>query len=84
MHSITFSAKIMHEMDITDKILKNKKYKKQLDRLSKETLRLIANDRQKALEAARKGIKENEPEKINDIEYLELVANAMQKIAQNY
>jgi len=39
-------------MDITEEILKNKKYKEQIDRLDKKTLILIAHDHSAALEAA--------------------------------
>ncbi len=69
-------------MDIAEEILKNKKYKEQIDRLSNETLLLIANDHLAALEAAQRGIQQVEPDKVNDVEYLELVANAMQQLAQ--
>jgi hypothetical protein len=69
-------------MDIIEKILKNKKYKEQIDRLDDETLVWIAKDRQKALETAQRGIAQQEPEKLNDIEYLEVVATGMQKLAQ--
>jgi hypothetical protein len=69
-------------MDITNKILKNKRYKELIDQLDDETLELIANDHLKALEAAKKGIQREEPEKTDDVEYLETMANEMQKMAQ--
>ena len=69
-------------MDITEEILKNKKYREQFDRFDKKTLILIANDHMAALEAAKKGIKQNEPEKANDVDYLELMAKEMQKVAE--
>ncbi len=69
-------------MDIADKILENKKYREQIDRLSNETLVLIAKDHVKALEAAQKGIKQEEQEKINDVDYLEAVGDEMQKLAR--
>lgn len=69
-------------MDIADKIIENKKYRDQIDRLSNETLVLIAKDHVKALETAQKGIRQEEPEKIDDVEYLQTVADAMQKLAQ--
>ena len=69
-------------MDITDVVFANKHYKERLDKLSKETLQIIANDPVRALEEARKGIKQEEPEKINDVSYLQEMANVMQKLAQ--
>jgi hypothetical protein len=69
-------------MDITENIQKNKNYKKQIDQMSKKSLKLIAKDEFKALEAAAKGIKQIEPDKINDAEYVQYVANLLQKLAQ--
>jgi len=69
-------------MDITEKILTDKRYKNRLDKLDSETLLSIADDHIKALEAAHKGIIQVEPKKLNDVEYLQAVADAMQKIAQ--
>lgn len=69
-------------MDISEEILRNKKYKDKLDKLDRRTVVLIAKDHEKALEAAHKGIRKNEPENINDVEYLEFVADALQKLAQ--
>ena len=65
-----------------DIIFKNKRYKEQIDQLSDETVTLIAKDHLKALEAAQKGIAQQEQEKVDDIEYLEAVATEMQKLAQ--
>ena len=48
-------------MIITEEILQ--KYKKQIARLSSETLLVIVNNYQKALIAAQKGIEQMEPEK---------------------
>ncbi len=69
-------------MDITEKVLTNKKYRKQIEVLSIETLRQIAEDPIIALEAARDGIANEEQEKINDIAYLQTIADGMQKVAQ--
>lgn len=69
-------------MNISEVILKNKKYKAQIEQLDDETLRIVAKDHIKALEEASKGIKQEEPEKENDVEYLQAVADAMQKLAQ--
>ncbi len=69
-------------MDYTDDILKNKRYKEQIDKLSSETLQLISNDDLQALEAAQKGIRQEEPEKLDDTEYLQTVADVMQKLAR--
>lgn len=69
-------------MDIAEEILKNKSYKKLVDRLSTNTLELIAKDHLKALKEAHKGIKKEEPERLNDIEYLQAQADAMQAFAK--
>lgn len=70
------------KMDNTKDILMNKRFKEIIDNLSSETLRLIAEDEMKALEAAKKGIEKVEPERIDDVRYLQDVANGMQKLAQ--
>jgi len=69
-------------MDITDEILKNDKYKKLVDRLSTKTLKLIAEDHLRALQEAHKGIKKEEPERLNDLEYLQAMADGMQILAK--
>ncbi len=69
-------------MDVVKKILKNKKYKKQVDRLSTEILKIIMEDHIRALEEAYKGVKQQEPERVNDIEYLEAMADEMQKLSR--
>ncbi len=69
-------------MDVTDQILNEKRYKKQLDQLSNELLTKIAEDHVRALEMAHKGIKQEEPGKINDVEYLQAIADGMQKLAR--
>lgn len=69
-------------MDITDQILNDNRYKSQIETLDQETLEIMAKDHVKALEYARKGIEQIEPEKVNNLEYLELVANKMQRVAR--
>lgn len=69
-------------MDNINKILTDKRYKEKLDHLSNETLKSVANDPIKAQEVAKKGIEKLEKEKINNIEYLQEVANGIQKLAQ--
>lgn len=69
-------------MDITDQIIKNKKYRDQIDQISSEKLKIIAEDHMRALEEANNGIKQFEPKKINDIKYLQDLADGMQKLAQ--
>ncbi len=69
-------------MDITDDILNDERYKSRIDSLDTETLKILTADRLKALEYAKKGIEEKEPEKTNDPEYLEIVANGMQELAK--
>lgn len=68
-------------MDIIQEVLKNGRYKQQLDNLDNETLRLIAEDHIQALKAAQKGMEKEEPEKVNDVEYLQIIADNMQKLA---
>lgn len=60
--------------------LKNK-YQAQIEKLESDDLREIVEDREKALEAARKGIEEVEPEKLT-VEHIEAMANEMQVIAK--
>lgn len=69
-------------MDLLEVILRNPRYQAIIDSLSTETLDIIAKDHQRALEEARKGIQQEEPEKVNDVEYLEAMATAMQQVAQ--
>ena len=69
-------------MDITEEIFKNDRYRKLVDQLSNETLELVANDHLRALKEAHSGIQKEEPDKINDLEYLEALSNEMQKLAQ--
>lgn len=69
-------------MDITDEILKNDKYKDLVDGLSSQTLKLVAENRLRALKEAHRGIAEMEPEKTNDMAYLESQADAMQSFAK--
>ncbi len=66
----------------TQSIINNEFYKKHLESLGKETLKLIVDDHMKALKYADIGIRQVEPEKINDINHLEYVANEMQKLAK--
>lgn len=69
-------------MDVTDQILKNKQYDKQISEISNENLRIIAENHIRALEEARKGIKLKEPDKNDNVDYLEYLADGMQKLAQ--
>lgn len=55
-------------------------YKKQLDKLSNETLGIMLKDREKELEYARKAIVEVDPQNLTD-EYVEIVADGMQDLA---
>jgi len=56
-------------------------YKKFLESLDDETVNLIAKDYTVALSAAKKGIEEIEPDKLNP-EYIQQVANELQLIAK--
>lgn len=69
-------------MDTIEQILKNKRYKDQITQLDNELLESIANNHIRALEEAWKGIKQEEPERIDDIEYLQAMADGMQSLAQ--
>lgn len=69
-------------MDIIQEVLKNGKYKQQLDSLDDETLRRIAEDPFQALKAAQNGVGKEEPEKANDLDYLQAIADSMQKLAK--
>lgn len=69
-------------MDITENILTDKRYKKQIALLSTKILKIIAEDHVRALVEAHKGIKQEEPERVNDLEYLEAMADGMQELAQ--
>ncbi len=64
-----------------EKVIDNEHYKKQIERLSSETLQIIAEDRAKAKEYANNTIKEKEPNNLN-IEYVEIVTEGMQKFAK--
>lgn len=69
-------------MDITEEIVTQEQYKKFFQRLRSETLRQVIKDRSTALESARKGVIEIDPEKLNDDNYIQLVADLMQKLAK--
>ena len=56
-------------------------FDKLLARLSHKELKSIANNRIKALEYAKKGIEETQPEKL-DLDYIVLVADEMQSFAR--
>lgn len=56
------------------------KYKQEIQKLNSEGLRVLSKDRSRAIEYAKKGIEEIEPEKLND-DYIRAVASEMQIIA---
>ena len=58
-----------------------KKYQAQIEQMDSENLKIILEDREKALECARKGIEQVEPENLTP-EHTEAVANEMQIIAK--
>lgn len=68
-------------MNTFEDILKDERYKNRIEQLKSEDLRIISQDELKALDLARKGIEEVEPEKKEDLEYLQAVARGMQKLA---
>lgn len=63
-----------------DIIKQSELYKKQIQRLSTEIIRLILEDRSKALEYARIGIGQIEPNNLTE-EHIEDVANELQRVA---
>jgi len=69
-------------MSITEDVLENDRYKSQIEQLDNETLKTVFDNHYIALEYARKAIEQVDPEKRNDVEYLEVVANGMQQLAK--
>lgn len=69
-------------MDISQDILSDKRYQRQIEKISDKSLKLIAEDSIRALKEAHKGVKQVEPERVKDLEYLQALADAMQKFAQ--
>lgn len=68
-------------MSLVDDLTKySSEYKKQIQNLDNTTLHIIMSDRNQALEYAKKGIQEVEPENLTD-EYVEDLASEMQRIA---
>lgn len=59
----------------------SEKYKKQLQNLDTQGLKMLADDHTRALEYAKNGIEMVEPENLTD-EYVETVANTMQSVAK--
>lgn len=70
-------------MGITEDILENDQYKRQIEALDNETLITVLNDHNKALDYAQKAIEQIAPEKLDDAQYLEVVANGMQQLAKS-
>lgn len=69
-------------MNISEDILSDKRYIKQIEKISDKSLKLVAEDPIRALKEAHKGVKKVEPERANDLEYLQTLADGMQKLAQ--
>lgn len=70
------------KMITIEELIKDERYKKRIDRLSDKTLLLVADDRIRALKWAYEQVEKEEPERKNDIEYLEVLADGMQKLAR--
>ncbi len=68
-------------MDITEEMLASDPYKKRIQRFSSEALRVMLKNRPKAVEYARKAIKDREPDNLTD-EYVEAMVDEAQKLAQ--
>lgn len=58
-----------------------KKYQAEIEKLESEDLIEVAESREKALELARKGIEQVEPDKLTP-EHIESIANEMQVVAK--
>lgn len=72
-------------MSIADEIINNphfKFYKEMFEKLDSETLRLAMSDRAKTLEYVKENLKREQPEKVNDTEYINALVNEMQKVAK--
>jgi len=67
--------------EAVQKILLHDYYSKQIRKFTTETFRILSNERDKALEQARKAIEDFESEKLTD-EYVEKVADGMQELAR--
>ncbi len=63
-------------------ILSDKRYAKQIEKISDKSLKLIAEDSIRALKEAYKGVKQEDPERSNDVEYVQSQADAMQLMAK--
>ena len=70
-------------MSISEDILSDKRYIKQIEKISDKSLKLVAEDPIRALKEAHKGVKKVEPERANDLEYLQAQADAMQSFAKS-
>lgn len=72
-------------MSIADEIINDphlKFYRELLERLDTKTLRLAVSDRAKTMEYAKKGLEQEQPELLNNNEYIESLVTEMQKAAQ--
>ncbi len=64
-----------------NKLLKDERYKKLIQRLRSETLKLVIDDRNKAREYVKSSLQKLDPKNLNN-EYIELLINEMQKLAR--
>lgn len=67
--------------EAVQKMLLHDYYSRQIRKFTTETFRILADERDKALEQARKAIKDFEPEKLTN-EYVEKVADGIQELAR--
>lgn len=58
-----------------------KKYQAEIEKLDSENLKIILEDREKALEYAKRGIEQVEPEKLST-EHINTIADEMQIVAK--
>lgn len=69
-------------MNISEDILSDKRYIKQIEKISDKSLKLVAEDSIRALKEVHRGAKKVKPERANDLEYLQALADAMQLMAK--
>ncbi len=69
-------------MSTIEELIKDERYKKRVDHLTNDVLKQVVDDRIKALKWAYEQVEQEEPERKNDLEYIEVVAGGMQKLAK--
>jgi hypothetical protein len=78
---LVYGVQAKPNMDISEEIIAQERYKEFFQRFRGQTLKRVLNDRSTALECAKRGIQVVEPDKLTD-QYMESVADLMQKVAK--